>query len=69
MAEYLDARKNPCAHSVQIFSCGQDGCGQPHLVLFDGKDNVIASASISLEVVERLVCWYASGGDFDNVKH
>ena len=65
----MDARKHPCAHSVQIFSCGQDGCGQPHLVLFDGKDNVIASASISPEVVEKLAYWYAIGGDFDNVKH
>ena len=65
----MDARKHPCAHSVQIFSCGQDGCGHPHLVLFDDRDNVIASASISPEVVEKLVYWYASGGDFDNVKH
>jgi hypothetical protein len=43
----VDEPTHPKAHHVKVLSCGDPECGQPHLVLFDEFNNVIAEAVLS----------------------
>jgi hypothetical protein len=63
MADFVDAARTPCAETVQIYTCGRDGCGKPHIVLFDDNGNAYAQFVCSRRFAIALLDWFVEEGE------
>ncbi len=43
------------AHSVEIWTCGDQGCECPHLMLLNNEGIIFAEAVLSKETVQKLM--------------